>query len=329
MLVLVTCIAVAGVPMGPVAAAPVEQYETVLGEVFTYDNCWSGLSAKSMVTLEVKQGNKWVAVSKVKPTKSGVAGGCTVKHPWSSVNSFQPERTGVIRLRVSSGNGKVWPLNLTVIAQKALNASAGDLSAFVTAHGSAVVAVTCAGVTISGVVVDINLSPEPVNAGMKSAIASSQYGLDACIDGDFLDRRVSVKSGATEFVGYIWALSDDKDVAVIVTAAALTPVREFYGSVVPRPSIGDTAVLVWGQAGVAGRADEGKIVLAESDFLYTTNRGPSIYMAGAAVFNSRGDLLGIVDSSSIDGGARTITVLPITRFCDGPYSTSCYIGWKS
>ena len=329
MLILVTCIAVAGVPMGPVAAAPVEQYETVLGEVFTYNKCWSGLSAKSRVTLEVKQGNKWVAVSKVKPTKSGVAGGCDAKYPWSSVNSFQPKQAGVIRLRVSAGNGKVWPFNLTVIAQKALNASAGDLSAFVTAHGSAVVAVTCAGVTISGVVIAANLHPEAVNAGMKSKIVSSQYGLDACMAGDFLDRRVSVKSGATEFVGYIWSWSDDKDVASIVIAATLTPVREFYGSVVPRPSIGDTAVLVWGQAGSAGRAAEGKIVLAESDFLYSTNRGPGSYTAGAAIFNSRGDLLGIVDSSSIEGNERTITVLPITRFCDGPYSTSCYIGWKS
>ena len=160
-------------------------------------------------------------------------------------------------------------------------------------------------------------------------VTSSQYGLDACIDGDFLDRRVSVKSGATEFVGYIWSWSDDKDVASIVTAATLTPVREFYGSVVPRPSIGDTAVLVWGQDGSAGRAQTGTVVLAESDFLYTTNRGPGSHVAGAAVFNNRGDLLGIVDSSSIDGDARTITVLPVTRFCDGPYSTSCYIGWKS
>jgi hypothetical protein len=215
------------------------------------------------------------------------------------------------------------------LSEPTLNGAIGDLAAFVNAHGSAVVAVTCAGVTISGVVIVAALHPEAVNAGMKSTIASSQYGLDACLDGDFLDRRVSVKSGATEFVGYIWSWGDDKDVASIVTSAVLTPVREFTGSVVPRPSIGDTAVLVWGQAGSAGRAQTGTVVLAESDFLYTTNSGPGSYVAGAAVFNNRGDLLGIVDSSSIDGGARTITVLPVTRFCGEPYSTSCYIGWKS
>ena len=327
MLVLVTCIAVAGVPMGPVAAAPVEQYETVLGEVFTQDNCWSGLSAKSMVTLEVKQGNKWVAVSKTKPTKSGVAGGCTVKYPWSSVNSFQPKQAGVIRLRVSAGNGKVWPFNLTVIAQKALNASAGDLSAFVTAHGGPVVSVTCAGVTVSGVVMFATSAPEAINAGMRSNIATSQYGLDPCLSGSWLDRRVSVRAGAVEYIGYIWTWGDDSDIAVITTSADLPSVPSLFSEQAPRPSAGDTSVLIWGQNGAAGRADAGVVAISESDFIFTTNRAPDTHLAGSAVFNVRGDLIGIVDGQSLDSDSRTLYVLPITRFCGNVYATSCYIAW--
>jgi len=211
----------------------------------------------------------------------------------------------------------------------ALDAPVTDLPAFVSAHGNSVVSIVCDGVTTSGIVINITPSAEPTNAGMKSGVVTSRYGLDECVEGDFLDRRVTVRAGATEYPGYIWLWEEDKDVVLVYTPAVLPAVRDFYGSLVPRPVAGDTAVLVWGQAGISGRAEAGTVVLSQSDFIFTSNRGPGTHVAGAAVFNSRGDLIGIVDSEAVEGGARTITVLPVTRFCDGPYSTSCYIGWAN
>lgn len=210
-----------------------------------------------------------------------------------------------------------------------LDASLGNPGNFLTSYGSSVVSVVCEGTTTSGVVLDMDLSPVALNAGMKSAVVTSQYGLGACAEGDFLDRRLTVRAGDTEYPALLWSWAEDKDTAVVLTAATLEPVRDFYGAVVPRPSVGDTAVVIWGQNGLAGRLSEAKIVLAESDFIYTSNKGPGEQLAGAAVFNNKGDLIGIVDSASLDTESRTVTVLPITRFCGNPYSTSCYIGWAS
>jgi hypothetical protein len=324
--VSVAFISVLAVPVGSAAAA--DEYEVLLGQPFTYELCWQGLSRKSVVTLEEKQGKRWVPVSKVNATKTGAAAGCAKKFPWVSVNTYLPSRAGVIQLRVSAGAQR-YPVRLIVTAEKPLNAFVGDLAAFTGAHGAPVVSVVCAGVTVSGVVLAVTASPEAANAGMKSGIATSRYGLQSCLSGDFLDRRVTVRAGAVEHIGYVWSWDDQSDIAVVYTPATLQSIPSFQGNAAPRPSTGDTAVLVWGQAGAVGRANEGTVALSESDFIFTTNRGSGTHLAGAAVFNSRGELIGIVDASSLESDARTIAVLPITRLCGNFYSTACYIAWGS
>jgi hypothetical protein len=202
-----------------------------------------------------------------------------------------------------------------------------DVDAYVRVYGDAVVSLSCGDQYGTGIVIPVRASATAVNAGMKSGIVTSRYVLEECTEGEFLDRRVKVRTSAGEYPGYVWSWADDKDVALVFTVADIVSVKNFIGSEVANPEFGDTAVLIWGQSGLAGRAEAARVVQTASDYIRTTHTGPDEYLAGAAVFNTRGELLGMVDSSFVDSSDSTMAVLPITRFCDGPYSTDCYIGW--
>lgn len=338
-LVCITAIT-AGLPVGFPAHAkgPVEEASVTVGSTYVQENCWSGLNATMKIRLQLKTGATWTNVATGKPRKD--AGQCSEKKfPWYVSMTYTPPAAGVYQLRIKGPRINYGPIELAVTGSAAPPTTlptnpttpVADLNAFVTRYGNSVVSVVdCDGFETSGVVIPVSMTPELVNAGMKSTVVTTFGGVSDCLEGSWLERRVTVRANGVAYPAYVWGWDETKDIASLKTIAALPAVESFTGSVVRRPRTGDAAVLIWGQAGPAGKASQGLVVLPGADYIRADTRGPGESAAGAALFNNQGQFLGMATSDVfVTGGYPVMLFLPIIRFCDTPYSIDCYIGWAS
>jgi hypothetical protein len=125
-------------------------------------------------------------------------------------------------------------------------------------------------------------------------------------------------------VGYVWNWDVPKDLAVVDTTCDIPKVAGFTGTTVPRPVIGDIAIVIGSAAGIAGTSTQGAIAnITDREVLVTAQAAPG--SSGGALFNRDGQLLGIVQ-----GATGTLTVvIPITRFSDAVYAASVSIAWRT
>jgi len=206
----------------------------------------------------------------------------------------------------------------------------GDLSAFVATYGAALVTIECrARGTVSvgsGTSVSVTFtSATSIQMGFKSAIVTNSHVVEPCTYASYLDRKVVVRTRSGECVGYVRDWDDAKDLATVYSSCDIPKVSGFTGATVPRPAIGDIAIVIGSAAGIAGTSTQGSIAnITDNEILTTAQAAPG--SSGGALFNRDGQLLGIVQ-----GATGTLTVvIPITKFANGPvYAASVSIVWRS
>jgi len=113
-------------------------------------------------------------------------------------------------------------------------------------------------------------------------------------------------------IAYVVSFDASTDLAVIYSPVILgrAAVSYFLSNVVTRPVIGETVFAIGSAAGNPGTTTRGEVAnLSSSEILSTAQAAPG--SSGGALFNSSGQLLGIVT------GARgtLLVAIPITRFC--------------
>lgn len=204
-----------------------------------------------------------------------------------------------------------------------------DLSEFVRVYGVALVTIECrgGGTTSIGSGTSIAASfpqPEHVSQGIKSLIVTNQHVVKNCLRGDWLSRQVFVRVGSVECVGYIWTSRVEKDLAGVLSACDFPKVASFTGTTVPRPVIGDIAIIIGSAAGVAGTSTQGAIANTTDNEIFTTAQAAP-GSSGGALFNREGQLLGIVQGAT---GSLTV-VIPITKFPDSVYAATVPVTWRS
>jgi S1-C subfamily serine protease len=131
-----------------------------------------------------------------------------------------------------------------------------------------------------------------------------------------------VRSGTVECVGYVYTWHQSTDLASVYTTCDIPKVSGFTGTRIPRPAIGDVAIVVGSAAGIAGTSTQGAIAnITDNEILTTAQAAPG--SSGGALFNRDGQLLGIVQ-----GATGTLTVvIPITKFVGIVYADSVTIAW--
>lgn len=202
-----------------------------------------------------------------------------------------------------------------------------DLAAFVQSFGSALSTIQCRGSrgtsTGSGTSVSVSFTfPETIENGIRSAIVTNHHVVSGCLRGDWLNRQVTVLSGANACVGYVWGWDVPKDLATVYTRCEIPKVASFTSATVPRPVIGDTAIIIGSSAGIPGTSTQGSIAnVTDTEILTTAQAAPG--SSGGALFNRNGQLLGIVQ-----GGTGSLTVvIPITQFPGAVYASSVAVAW--
>jgi len=203
-----------------------------------------------------------------------------------------------------------------------------DLSAFVRSFGNALVTVECwadGGISRgSGTSVGENFHQKALNQGIRSMLVTNHHVVEDCLWGDWLSRQVLVLTSSGECVGYVWSWDEINDLATVATTCDIPKVAEFVGSIVPKPEIGDVAVIIGSAAGLPGTSTQGAIAnIMDKEILTTAQAAPG--SSGGALFNRDGQLLGIVQ-----GGTGSLTVvIPITRFPGAVYDDTTIVGWRS
>jgi len=180
-----------------------------------------------------------------------------------------------------------------------------DLSAFVRSFGNALVTVECwadGGISRgSGTSVGENFHQKALNQGIRSMLVTNHHVVEDCLWGDWLSRQV-----------------------LVLTSSGESVFAEFVGSIVPKPEIGDVAVIIGSAAGLPGTSTQGAIAnIMDKEILTTAQAAPG--SSGGALFNRYGQLLGIVQAGT---GSLTV-VIPITRFPGAVYSDTTIVGWRS
>lgn len=205
-----------------------------------------------------------------------------------------------------------------------------DLSEFVRVYGAALTTIECRSgssiATGSGTSIRMTYSDVQVlvERAIKSTLVTNHHVVRNCLRGDWLSRQVLVRTGSVECVGYVWGWDVPKDLATVYTTCDIPKVAGFTGTTVPRPVIGDIAIVIGSAAGVAGTSTQGAIAnITDNEVLATAQAAPG--SSGGALFNRDGQLLGIVQ-----GATGTLTVvIPITRFPDAVYAATVPIAWRS
>jgi S1-C subfamily serine protease len=204
-----------------------------------------------------------------------------------------------------------------------------DLSAFIRSFGSALTTIECkSGGNISvgsGTSVSVSFSQDQINQGIRSILVTNHHVVKNCLrSGDWLNRQVLVRAAAADCVGYVWSYREDKDLATVFTTCDIPKVAGFTGFTVPKPEIGDVAIIIGSAAGLAGTSTQGAIAnIMDKEILTTAQAAPG--SSGGALFNRDGQLLGIVQAGT---GSLTV-VIPITRFPGAVYGDTTIIGWRS
>ncbi len=204
-----------------------------------------------------------------------------------------------------------------------------DLSAFIRSFGNALTTIECkSGGNISvgsGTSVFASFSQESINQGIRSMLVTNHHVVKNCVrSGDWLSRQVLVRAATADCVGYVWSWKEDKDLAVVFTTCDIPNVSGFTGLTVPKPEIGDVAVIIGSAAGLAGTSTQGAIAnIIDKEILTTAQAAPG--SSGGALFNRDGQLLGIVQAGT---GSLTV-VIPITRFPGTIYADSVTVAWRT
>lgn len=203
-----------------------------------------------------------------------------------------------------------------------------DLSAFVRSFGNALTTIECksGGSTSvgSGTSVSVSFSQDQINQGIRSMLVTNHHVVKTCLRGDWLGRQVLVRTSSGDCVGYVWGWDVPKDLAAVFTTCDIPKVARFSGFTVPKPEIGDVAVIIGSAAGLPGTSTQGAIAnITDKEILTTAQAAPG--SSGGALFNRDGQLLGIVQAGT---GSLTV-VIPITRFPGAVYSDTTIVGWRS
>ena len=203
-----------------------------------------------------------------------------------------------------------------------------DLSAFIRSFGNALTTIECkSGGNISvgsGTSVNASFSQDPINQGIRSMLVTNHHVVKSCLRGDWLSRQVLVRTSSGDCVGYVWGWDVPKDLAAVFTTCDIPKVAGFTGFTVPKPEIGDVAVIIGSAAGLAGTSTQGAIAnIMDKEILTTAQAAPG--SSGGALFNRDGQLLGIVQAGT---GSLTV-VIPITRFPGAIYADSATVAWRT
>lgn len=209
-----------------------------------------------------------------------------------------------------------------------LKTPVSDLSAFVKSHGTALTTIECrsgsTASTGSGTSIQMSYAGSAANdQGIRSTLVTNHHVVERCLSGDWLSRKVIVRTGSVECTGYVWGWSAAKDLAAVYTTCEIPKVFGFTSEVL-KPVIGDVGIIIGSAAGIAGTSTQGAVAnITDNEILTTAQAAPG--SSGGALFNRNGQLLGIVQ-----GGTGSLTVvIPITKFTDVVYCKTCLITWKT
>lgn len=227
-------------------------------------------------------------------------------------------------------------------------------------YGTSLVSVTCdrSGSQGSGVVVPIQLvDPEILeyqegfSSPTYSVVMTNHHVIEDCLKpkqvlsrvcylpyptivpcptGLWFNRDVYIANPGEPNVkkfGYVVSFDASADLAVIYAPVlrGRVAVSNFLSNAVNQPRIGETVFAIGSAAGNPGTTTRGEVAnLGSREILSTAQAAPG--SSGGALFNSQGQLLGIVT------GARgtLLVAIPVTRFCTVlTWISSSSCTWKS
>jgi len=221
------------------------------------------------------------------------------------------------------------PVTTTTTVPVTRRTPVSNLEEFVRVYGAAVTTIECVGDyggTASGTsILNSYTDQRLIDKGIRSTLVTNYWVISECEGGrkDWLSRQVVVRSRAGECVGYIGRWDTSIDVATVYTTCDIPKVSRFTGTSVPKPMIGDVAVIIESVVGTEGTSTQGAIANITGDEILTTAQASR--SSGGALFNRDGEFLGIVMGVT---GSLT-TVIPITKFAGTVYSATNTVAWRT
>jgi len=229
----------------------------------------------------------------------------------------------------SLGTTTTVPVTTTTTVPVTRRTPVSDLAEFVRVYGAAVTTIECVGdygdIASGTSILSSFTDQRLIDKGIRSTLVTSYWAISECEGGrkDWLSRQVVVRSRAGECVGYIGSWNKSIDVAAVYTTCDIPKVSRFTGTSVPKPVIGDVAVIIESVAGTEGTSTQGAIANITGDEILTTAQASR--SSGGALFNRDGEFLGIVRDVT---GSLTV-VIPITKFPGPVYSATTTVAWRT
>jgi len=195
-----------------------------------------------------------------------------------------------------------------------------NLQRFIDMYAQPVVTVSCDTVQGSAVATPIaGWTPFEESIGAKTRLLTNHHIVYDCIKSfdDLTQNKMTILFKGVEYVGYVSFAPSWNDVNVdgkpdlaSISTTALIPVTPNLRTV-PAPALGDVVVAVGSAGGYPNVTTRGEVAgINAKDLIITAQAGHG--SSGGAVFNTRGQLLGIIYSVT---GNLTQTV-PISRLCE-------------
>jgi len=233
------------------------------------------------------------------------------------------------------GTKKKWRLVATTVQTAvlpSLTEPIQNLQRFIDTYAQPVVTVSCDTVQGSAVATPIaNWTPFEESIGAKTRLFTNHHVVYDCIKSfdDLTQNKMTILFKGVEYVGYVSFAPSWNDVNVdgkpdlaSISTTALIPVIPNLRTV-PAPALGDVVVAVGSAGGYPNVTTRGEVAgINAKDLVVTAQAGHG--SSGGAVFNTRGQLLGII--YSVNGNLTQ--VVPISRICEvfGCATPIVYIG---
>lgn len=167
-----------------------------------------------------------------------------------------------------------------------------DVSALVATMSQSILQVQCGDRLATGWSAAVALSSEAKREGYRSMIATDAESMENCRTGG--RRTVEIRYLGREYSGYVWNWESGQPYISVMTELRI-PMLAWAG--IPRPVVGQWVGLVTSEGGNGASFQEGRVQSVGLRSL-TTDFSPSIFMAGSPIFDSQGNVLGMVASRS-------------------------------